>query len=162
MISIGTFTKRGKEFHGVLETLSVLKEVMFIPKNPAMKDAPDYSVHYAERPDVIGFGRKKHGDDRKDYIHVAINDPSFPAPINCRLVKTGGGYSLLWDERRPITDDIVLSAMLDALYDAEMEIQEMLQDYAKQPEDDSSAHKTLKVIRAAIEKAEEVAPTLFS
>ena len=161
MITIGTFTKRGEEFHGVLETLSILKEVMFIPKDPAMKDAPDYSMHYAERPGAIGFGRKKHGDDRKDYIHVVINDPSFPAPINCRLVKTEAGYSLLWDERRAITDDIVLSAMLDALYDAEMEIQEMLQDYSKQPEEDSSAHKTLKTIRGAIENAGENRTFLF-
>jgi hypothetical protein len=49
--------------------------------------------------------------------------------------------------------------MLDALYDAEMEIQEMLEDYSKQPQEDSSAHRTLKAIRVAIEKAEEVTPS---
>lgn len=43
--------------------------------------------------------------------------------------------------------------MVDALQDAEIEIKEMLDDYADEPEEDTSAHRTLGKIRAAIYKA---------
>jgi hypothetical protein len=44
--------------------------------------------------------------------------------------------------------------MLDALKDAETEIENMLEDFADEPEDDVSAHRTLATIRAAIAIAE--------
>jgi uncharacterized protein (DUF736 family) len=36
---------------------------------------------------------------------VRLDDPSFTAPINCRLVKTGAehGYSLVWERERKRT-----------------------------------------------------------
>ena len=43
--------------------------------------------------------------------------------------------------------------MFDALHDAQTEIKEMLEDYADEPEEDSSAHRTLKKLQAAMYKA---------
>ena len=44
-------------------------------------------------------------------------------------------------------------AMLDALHDAETEIENMLEDFSEEPEEDISAHRTLTKIRAAIAAA---------
>jgi len=39
---------------------------------------------------------------RWDYLSVQLDDPALPAPILCRLVKTGAeqSHSLVWERQR--------------------------------------------------------------
>jgi uncharacterized protein (DUF736 family) len=154
MISIGDFIKKGQEFHGVIETLSLLHEVWLIPRDPARPDEPDYSLHFAERPGRIGKGWNKRAEDGSKYIHVHVSDPGLPAPIDCRLVKRERRYDLLWDEQRAAPECSVRAIMLDALKDAEIEIEQMLEDLCEKPEEDVSALRTLATVKAAIAAAE--------
>ena len=102
MITIGSFTKNGNQFSGVIETLSILQEIWLLPTQPSDEIAPHYLAHFADRPAVIGKGWNKRADDGTDYVHLVINEPAMMAPLNCRLIKSETGYDLLWDERRPV------------------------------------------------------------
>ncbi len=70
----------------------------------------------------------------------------------------GGYVGEIADERIEAKALLFASSpvMLDALKDAEKEIEEMLEDFCQSegPEEDSSAQATLAIIRAAIVRAE--------
>jgi uncharacterized protein (DUF736 family) len=160
VITIGSFSKKDSQFTGVIETLSILHEIWLLPTQAQDDNSPQYLAHFAERPAVIGRGWNKRADDGTDYVHLVINDPAMMAPLNCRLVKSDSGYDLLWDERRPVSDDSLLAMMLDALHDADMEIVQLLDDYSKNPPEDIMAQRVLSRIRVAIACAENYAPSI--
>lgn len=54
----------------------------------------------------------------------------------------------------PETDWPPNQQMLDALKDAQIEIEQMLEDLCDEPDEDVSAHRTLDTIKAAIAAAE--------
>ena len=48
----------------------------------------------------IGAGWKRQSAANKTYISVKLDDPSFAAPVNARLVDADNGTALLYWSRR--------------------------------------------------------------
>jgi len=103
MAIIGTFTRENDTFTGLIRTLSFTASVSIEPVTAKRGDkSPDYRVFcQSSGPGEIGAAWKRSGDDGEQ-LSVRIDDPSFAAPVNCRLVKTGveRGYSLIWERDR--------------------------------------------------------------
>ena len=104
MATIGTFKHIGEgEYLGDIFTLSLRATgVRIVPLTRTNDKAPSHRV-YLNRIEIgAAWQKRSPGEDGRDYLSVKLDDPSFAAPIQCRLVKTGAelGHSLLWDRRR--------------------------------------------------------------
>jgi uncharacterized protein (DUF736 family) len=100
MAIIGTFTKQENGgFEGNIVLLTVSRNVVFVPLAKKGEKAPDYRITFGYCD--IGAAWKRQGDNG-EYLSVRLDDPTFPAPVNCRLAKTGAdhGYSLIWERDR--------------------------------------------------------------
>jgi uncharacterized protein (DUF736 family) len=93
MSSIATFTKNGDGYNGTLQTLSfnIKVKIVAVPKDG--DSAPDYRVTAGAME--IGAGWKRQTASNKTYISVKLDDPTFPAPVNARLVDADNGTALL-------------------------------------------------------------------
>jgi uncharacterized protein (DUF736 family) len=104
MATIGTFRKTDAGFEGFISTLTLRAEVIFQPvESKSNEKAPDYRLYARTSPHEIGAAwHTASGENGHEYLSVKLDDPSFTAPIQCRLVKTGAehGHSLLWDRPR--------------------------------------------------------------
>lgn len=104
MALIGTFTATQNGFAGSIETLTLRAEASFEPVERKRSDkAPDYRIFTRKTGYEIGAAWNTTSPETgAQYLSVKLDDPSFAAPIQCRLVKTGAesGHSLLWDRRR--------------------------------------------------------------
>ena len=98
MSSIGTFTKNGDGYNGILQTLSFNVKVKIVAVPKESDSAPDYRVTAGAME--IGAGWKRQSAANKPYISVKLDDPSFAAPVNARLVDTDNGTALLYWSRR--------------------------------------------------------------
>ena len=98
MSSIGTFTKNGDGYNGTIQTLSfnVKVKIVAVPKDG--DSAPDYRVTAGAME--IGAGWKRQTASNKTYISVKLDDPTFAAPVNARLVDADNGTALLYWSRR--------------------------------------------------------------
>jgi uncharacterized protein (DUF736 family) len=100
MAIIGTFTKQEDgSFSGTIETLTIHARATFEPITKRGEKAPDYRI-VSDLADIgAAWERTKEG---ATHLSVRLDDPSFAAPINCRLTKTGAerGYSLIWERER--------------------------------------------------------------
>ncbi len=102
MSTIGVFDKHEDEHYGYIETLSVqANNVRIVPANTRRSDkSPDYVVMVGNAQIGAGWDRKStHG---KPYISLAMDDPSFAAPIYASLFyddSNEGRYSLDWRRR---------------------------------------------------------------
>jgi uncharacterized protein (DUF736 family) len=98
MSNIGTFTKQEDGFAGTLRTLAINVKVKFVPVAKDSDKAPDYRVLAGALE--IGAAWKRQSKANKAYLSVRLDDPSFPAPVNARLVDTeDGGATLYWTRR---------------------------------------------------------------
>lgn len=101
MATIGNFTKEENgAFKGNIETLTLnIVRVNFEPLAKRGDKSPDYRI-FAGLAE-IGAAWKRTGGNG-EHLSVRIDDPSFLAPVDCRLVKTGAehGYSLIWERDR--------------------------------------------------------------
>ena len=107
MANIGSFKKSGKEFQGVIVTMSVqTKGVRIVPENNRANDnAPSHRV-YVGRAE-IGAAWSKRSNEGRDYLSVKLDDPSFAAPIYANLFgdEGGDGYTLIWSRNRKSNGD---------------------------------------------------------
>ena len=97
MAIIGTFTKQDNGgFIGDLKTLTIKTKLSFEPTEKRSESSPDFRI--TSGPAEFGAAWERTGKNGR-YLSVSIDDPSFAAPINCRLVKTSieHGFSLVWD-----------------------------------------------------------------
>lgn len=94
MAIIGNFTKQDQGFQGSLATLTVKAKVTITPVEKTGEKAPDFRV-YAGNAE-IGAAWSATSKEGKAYLSVKLDDPSFPAPILCRLVGSDKGQSLVW------------------------------------------------------------------
>jgi len=105
MATIGTFKKEGNGYSGQIETLTLKAKITFEPTDKKSDKAPDFRVFQIADgfTSEIGAAWKKTSQEKAEYLSVSIDDPSFAAKINCRLVKTGSeqGHSLFWERTRP-------------------------------------------------------------
>jgi uncharacterized protein (DUF736 family) len=98
MANIGSFKRVGNEFQGEILTLSVqAKGVRIVPEaNRGADNAPSHRVFVGRAE--IGAGWSKRSNERRDYLSVKLDDPSFNAPIYANLFddEDGEGYTRIW------------------------------------------------------------------
>ena len=100
MAIIGHFTKQENgSYTGSIETLTIKTKATFEPAQKRGDKSPDYRITFGLCE--AGAAWKRFGENG-EHLSVSLDDPSFPAPISCRLVKTGSeeGYSLIWERDR--------------------------------------------------------------
>ena len=98
MSSIGTFTKNGDGYNGTLQTLAFNVKVKIIAVAKEGESSPDYRVTASGLE--IGAGWKRQSAANKPYVSLKLDDPSFAAPVNARLVDADNGTALLYWTRR--------------------------------------------------------------
>jgi uncharacterized protein (DUF736 family) len=103
MATIGTFYAASNGFTGTIDTLSFKTEVEIEPAQKSSDKGPDFRVFLKNTRSEIGAAWKKTSREGATYLSVRLDDPSFVAPIDCRLVKTGAEktHSLVWERPRP-------------------------------------------------------------
>jgi len=87
MAQIGQFTRLRGIFTGTIRTLMVDRHVVLVPTNqPEAQGQPHYTIHIkdADGPEV-GVAWKRSGERAGEYISMAIDDPTLPAPIRANL-----------------------------------------------------------------------------
>ncbi len=97
MTIIGTFTKQDNGgFTGTLETLTINARLSFDPTEKRSETSPSFRITSGLAE--FGAAWERTGQTGR-YLSVTLDDPSFAAPIHCRLVKTSieRGFSLVWD-----------------------------------------------------------------
>jgi len=102
MATIGTFKRDEFGFTGLIHTLTLEAFVAIEPTEKRGDKSPDYRVYVkSSGPGEIGAAWKRNRDGQ-EYLSVRIDDPTFPAPLDCRLVRNGSGeeYALIWDRQR--------------------------------------------------------------
>ena len=95
MATIGYFTKKDDNYEGFIETRLWNSSATIKPTNKASDKAPDFRV-FAGRCE-IGAAWKKTSEAKTNYLSVTLDDPSFVAPITCRLHETTDGFDLVWN-----------------------------------------------------------------
>jgi uncharacterized protein (DUF736 family) len=102
---IGNFKRSGDGFTGTIRTLTLSAEAQIQPAEKSNDKSPDYRLTIGATD--IGAAWKQTSETTGNaYLSVQFDDPSFPAPIRCALVKAGAekSYSLLWDRPRKRRD----------------------------------------------------------
>jgi uncharacterized protein (DUF736 family) len=100
MAIIGTFTKQENgTLSGTIQTLTISIRATFDPTAKRGEKSPDYRITSGLAELGAAWERTAEGTA---YLSVRLDDPSFAAPVNCRLIKTGAehGYSLIWERDR--------------------------------------------------------------
>jgi uncharacterized protein (DUF736 family) len=100
MATIGTFSKTTDGgYAGSIKTLSLnVKAAQFRPNEKADDKAPDFRIFSGQTE--FGAAWTKTSREKRDYLSVKLDDPSFIAPIYASLVEVDGGYSLIWARSR--------------------------------------------------------------
>jgi len=87
MPQIGQFTRIRGLFTGTIRTLMFDRHIVLVPTNqPDVQGQPHYTVHIkdADGPEV-GVAWKRTGERAGDYVSLALDDPTLPAPIRANL-----------------------------------------------------------------------------
>lgn len=96
---IGTFKQDGEHFTGTVNTLAFAGTVSFVPVlEKRGEDSPDFKALGGRGLAEIGVAWKEESARGSSYLSVRLDDPSFPAPIFCRLVQFEGEEArrLIW------------------------------------------------------------------
>ncbi|OWR00397.1 DUF736 domain-containing protein [Sphingopyxis witflariensis] len=99
MAKIGSFKKISGEYRGQIITLSVqAKSVRITPEAKPNGNAPSHRVFVGDAE--VGAAWEKTSQDKRPYLSVKLDDPSFTAPIFAQLF-TGEGdeYDLVWSRQ---------------------------------------------------------------
>jgi uncharacterized protein (DUF736 family) len=101
MANIGTFTAEKDGFTGTLRTLTLNVKVKLVPNDKGdNENAPDFRLQAAGHD--FGAAWKKTSEAGRDYLSVAIDDPSFPATVYARLIEgEDGTHDLIWSRSKP-------------------------------------------------------------
>ena len=97
MAIIGNFTKQDGVFSGSIATLTLKEKVNISPVEKTGEKAPDFRV-YAGTTE-IGAAWSQTSKEGNAYLSVKLDEPSFAAPILCRLVETEKGHALVWSRQ---------------------------------------------------------------
>ena len=97
---IGNFRPVGDNYTGVIKTLTFKIDAVFETIEKKSEKAPDYRLTTGNTD--IGVAWKKTSEAGNAYLSVQLDDPALPAPIQCRLVKTGveQSHALVWERQR--------------------------------------------------------------
>jgi uncharacterized protein (DUF736 family) len=94
MTIIGNFTKQDGAYAGTITTLTISAKVTIRPAEKANDKAPDFRVFSGKAG--IGGAWSATSKVGNAYLSVKLDDPSFAAPIQSRLIETDNGYDLVW------------------------------------------------------------------
>jgi len=98
MTTIGHFSKKDENYHGLIETRLWESSAVFRATTKTSDKAPDYRI-FSGRCE-IGAAWKKTTDAGVSYLSVTLDDPSFAAPINCHTRPCQHGepddFYLIW------------------------------------------------------------------
>jgi uncharacterized protein (DUF736 family) len=99
MNTIGTFKREGERYTGTVNILKYSGAATIEPiaqKNS--EDSPDFQFLGGRNRAEIGGAWKERSERGNDYLSVRLDEPSFPAPVFCRLVQFEGEetYRLIW------------------------------------------------------------------
>lgn len=99
MAKIGTFKKVSGEFRGHITTLSVqAKSVRIAPEREPSGNAPSHRVFIGDVE--VGAAWEKQTQDKRPYLSVKLDDPSFTAPIFAQLFAgEGDEHDLVWSRQ---------------------------------------------------------------
>lgn len=101
MAQIGQFTRLRGIFTGTIRTLMVDRHIVLVPTNqPEVQGQPHYTIHIkdADGPEV-GVAWKRSGERAGDYVSLALDDPTFPAPLRANLFQRDSDkkdWVLIW------------------------------------------------------------------
>ena len=97
MARIGTFKKVSGEFRGQITTLAVqAKAVRIAPEKDPSGNAPSHRVFIGDVE--VGAAWEKETQDKRPYLSVKLDDPSFAAPIFAQLFAgEEGEHDLVWN-----------------------------------------------------------------
>ena len=96
MTTIGTFTRDGDSFTGTIATLALKAKVAIKPVTKTVENAPDYRV-YAAGVEIGAAWSKTSEGNKREYLSIKLDDPSFADAIYCRLIgKTDDNHVLVW------------------------------------------------------------------
>lgn len=103
MTTIGTFDRKPDgSFEGKLETLALQTEIRLTPNGNKHSDkAPDYRAYRNEVE--VGAAWHRESNEGAPYLNLALDDPSFAAPISAALFPTEADhdrYVLVWQRSR--------------------------------------------------------------
>lgn len=104
MSKIGSFKLVSGEYRGEIITLSVqAKSVRIVPEESSSGNAPSHRVFVGGAE--VGAAWKKASQDKRPYLSVKLDDPSFVAPIFAQLFSgEDGEHDLVWS-RQPRRGD---------------------------------------------------------
>ena len=96
MANIGSFTRDGDKFSGAITTLALKAKATIQPINKTNAAMPDYRI-YAGGAEIGAAWTMTSKDERRPYLSVKLDDPSFADAIYCRLIELSDGrHQLLW------------------------------------------------------------------
>jgi len=96
MAKIGNFKKVSGELRGQVTTLTVqAKAVRIVAEENVGDNGPSHRVFIGEAE--IGAAWSKRTKDKRPYLSVKLDDPSFTAPVFAQLFEgEDGEYDLVW------------------------------------------------------------------
>ena len=100
MSKIGTFREVSGEYRGAIVTLSVqASDVRIVPEQSSSGNAPSHRVFVGDAE--VGAAWRKTSQDKRSYLSVKLDDPSFTAPIFAQLFAgEDGAHDLVWSRQR--------------------------------------------------------------
>lgn len=99
MTIIGSFIAQDDGgYRGQLHTLGLrLKDVRIRPVPRKGERAPDFRVFVQDRE--IGAAWRHAPEGKPAHLCLRLDDPSFPAPLQARLIESDGEHRLYWSRR---------------------------------------------------------------
>ncbi|KRA67052.1 hypothetical protein ASD89_02180 [Caulobacter sp. Root656] len=96
MSVIGHFRREGDGFAGRLATLGLKAELRLVPASRVSAKGPDYIVLVGDGEGEVGAAWRA-GDASGALLNIKLDDPSWPEPVNARLMAAeGGALPLTW------------------------------------------------------------------
>ena len=104
MSRIGSFKVISGEYRGAIATLSLdAKDVRIVPEPNPSGNAPSHRVFVGDAE--VGAAWQKTTQDKRPYLSVKLDDPSFIAPVFAQLFAgEAGEHDLVW-RRQPRRSD---------------------------------------------------------
>jgi uncharacterized protein (DUF736 family) len=98
---IGTFQDAGNGvFRGEVKTATLRFFANIVPVERQLEGGPTHTVIVDGTRAQIGSAWKKTAQTSgKDYLSMTLDDPSFPGPIQCKLLEGEGQFDLVWERR---------------------------------------------------------------
>jgi len=94
MSIIGNFQKQNDGYAGTIRTLTLNVKAVLRAVEKTSDKAPDFRV-FAGNVE-IGAAWSTVSKAEKPYVSVKLDDPSFPQPIQCRLIEQDQDFALIW------------------------------------------------------------------